>query len=237
MLFNRNAHAYSYDLGELGRYYRAHEALMTHWRRVLPKSIMLEVKLDQLVADAEHKTRELVAHCGLEWDDACLAAARAIEVRRPIYRRWIEGSPADANALRPLIEELGGDVAGSTGSTFSEGSVTSAATFPNQDPDNETATVEKADTPDAPILPRLLGQRHGPQMRAAASKREILIDAVKAVAIHNGLLRVYCTAGVPNKGERSSGILLISGNQAGSIVRALTQAVQELEGRLREQVQ
>jgi tetratricopeptide (TPR) repeat protein len=237
MLFNRNAHAYSYDLGELGRYYRAHEALMTHWRRVLPKSIMLEVKLDQLVADAEHKTRELVAHCGLEWDDACLAAARAIEVRRPIYRRWIEGSPADANALRPLVEELGGDVAGSTGSTFSEGSVTSAATFPNQDPDNETATVEKADTPDAPILPRLVGQRHGPQMRAATSKREILIDAVKAVAIHNGLLRVYCTAGVPNKGERSSGILLISGNQAGPIVRALTQAVQELEGRLREQVQ
>jgi hypothetical protein len=74
-------------------------------------------------------------------------------------------------------------------------------------------------------------------MRAATSKREILIDAVKAVAIHNGLLRVYCTAGVPNKGERSSGILLISGNQAGPIVRALTQAVQELEGRLREQVQ
>jgi tetratricopeptide (TPR) repeat protein len=121
MLFNRNAHAYSYDLAELGRYYRAHEALMTHWHRVLPRSIMLEVTLDQLVADAEHKVRELVAHCGLEWDDACLAAARAIEVRRPIYRRWIEGSPADANALRPLIEELGGDLAGSTESARSQG--------------------------------------------------------------------------------------------------------------------
>jgi tetratricopeptide (TPR) repeat protein len=232
MLFNRNAHAYSYDLGELGRYYRAHEALMTHWRRVLPKSIMLEVKLDQLVADADHKTRELVAYCGLEWDDACLAAARAIEVRRPIYRRWIEGSPAEANALLPLIEELGGDPAGSTGSAFSEGSVTSAGNFPNQNPDNETATVEKPDTPDAPILPRSLGHRHGPQMRAAASKRKIFIDAVNAVVIRNGLLRVYCTAGGQNEGERSSCILLISGNQAGSILKALTQAVQELDKRV-----
>jgi tetratricopeptide (TPR) repeat protein len=215
MLFNRNAHAYSYDLGELGRYYRAHEALMAHWRRVLPKSIMLEVSLDQLVADAEHKTRELVDHCGLEWDDACLSAARAIEVRRPIYRGWIERSPAHANAFRPLTEESGGDVAGSARSVLSK----------------------KADTPDASTPPRLLDRRHGPQMRAATLEREILIDAVKAVAIHNGLLRVDCAAAGPNNEERSSGTLLIPGNQGGSILRALTQAIQELDKRLRERVQ
>jgi tetratricopeptide (TPR) repeat protein len=81
-LFRRNNHAYSYDLGELGRHCRAYETMMAHWRRVLPAGVMLEVKLEEVVGDAEHKTRELVAHCGLEWDEACLATASAIEVRQ-----------------------------------------------------------------------------------------------------------------------------------------------------------
>ena len=33
--------AYSYDLGELGRYYRGYNALMAHWRSVLPADAML----------------------------------------------------------------------------------------------------------------------------------------------------------------------------------------------------
>ena len=44
---------YTYDLGELGRYYRAYEALMAHWREVLPEGAMLEVQYEELVADLE----------------------------------------------------------------------------------------------------------------------------------------------------------------------------------------
>jgi hypothetical protein len=33
----------TYDLGELGRYYRAYAVLMEHWRDVLPPGVMLEV--------------------------------------------------------------------------------------------------------------------------------------------------------------------------------------------------
>jgi hypothetical protein len=40
-----------------------------------------------------------------------------------------------------------------------------------------------------------------------------------------------------NNEERSSGTLLIPGNQAGPILRSLTQAVQELDKKLREQAQ
>ena len=35
---------FSYDLGELGRYYRAYDGLMAHWHRVLPEGVMIEVK-------------------------------------------------------------------------------------------------------------------------------------------------------------------------------------------------
>ena len=34
---------FTYDLGELGRDYRAYEELMTHWRSVLPHGAMLDV--------------------------------------------------------------------------------------------------------------------------------------------------------------------------------------------------
>jgi hypothetical protein len=65
----------------------------------------------------------------------------------------------------------------------------------------------------------------------------VLIDAIKAVTFHNGVLRIHCIAVGPNNEEQSSGMLLIPGNQAGAILGSLTQAVQELDKKIREQVQ
>ena len=64
-----------------------------------------------------------------------------------------------------------------------------------------------------------------------------LIDAVKAITFHNGVLRVDCVAAGPNNEERPSGTLLIPGNQVRQILQSLTQAVQELEKKIREQQQ
>jgi hypothetical protein len=229
-LFSRDAHAYSYDLGELGRYYLAHEALMAHWRSVLPESIMLEVKVDQLVGDdAEQKTRELVAHCGLEWDGACLAVARAIEVAPPTYRRCITQLPAYANALRPLVDALEGGVAGSRGTELAN-RATSAATFTTQT-SNIEASAETANAADVAIFPRLRGERPSQQKSRVASKRQILVDGIKAVAIYRGLVRIECQGAEPTNQERSSYMLLIPANQARSVLGALTQAVQELNTR------
>ena len=44
-----------------------------------------------------------------------------------------------------------------------------------------------------------------------------LIDAVKAITFHNGVLRVDCVAAGPNSEERPSGTLLIPGNQVRQI--------------------
>jgi hypothetical protein len=106
---------YSYDLGELGRYYRAYTATMEHWRRVLPPDVMLDVQYEDLVADLETHARRIVTHCGLEWDDACLSfhkterAVRtysATQVRRPIYRSAINRWRVYEKHLEPLLREL-----------------------------------------------------------------------------------------------------------------------------------
>ena len=107
---------FAYDLGELGRYYRAYDAVMAHWRAVLPAEVLLEVRYENLVADPETQARRLVEHCGLEWDARCLdfhrtprlvRTASAVQVRKPIYTdavaRWTK-SGAD---LAPLIAALG----------------------------------------------------------------------------------------------------------------------------------
>jgi tetratricopeptide (TPR) repeat protein len=112
---------FSYDLAELGRFYRAYEALMEHWRRVLPPGVMLEVQYEHVTADLEGEARRIVGHCGLDWDDACLSfhtterpvrTASAVQVRQPIYRSSIGRARHYVHQLGPLIEALGVDIAG-----------------------------------------------------------------------------------------------------------------------------
>ena len=64
-----------------------------------------------------------------------------------------------------------------------------------------------------------------------------LIDGIKAVSYHNGVVRIDCFSTGPNNEERSSGTLVIPGPRAGQIVQALTQALQELSNKLREHQQ
>lgn len=109
---------YTYDLGELGRHYRAYEALMENWRRVLPEGAMLEVQYEEMVADFETQARRIVAYCGLEWDGRCLnfhetdravRTASAGQVRLPLFASSIGRWRPYAEQLRPLLDALGRD--------------------------------------------------------------------------------------------------------------------------------
>ncbi len=106
---------YAYDLAELGRYYRAYDALMGHWRSVLPPGRMLEVRYEDLVEDLEVQARRLVAHCGVEWDPRCLAfhetkrpvnTASVVQVRKSIYTSSVGRSRFYGTKLKPLVETL-----------------------------------------------------------------------------------------------------------------------------------
>ncbi len=99
-IFARNfdrSYAWAWDLDSIARFYRLYERLMEHWRRVLPVE-MLEIRYEDVVADVERRSREIVAFCGLEWEDRCLRfyetdrpvrTASIEQVRRPIYAHSI----------------------------------------------------------------------------------------------------------------------------------------------------
>jgi hypothetical protein len=103
------------DLGDLGAYYREYERLMEHWRAVLPVR-MMEVVYEDLVKNTEETSRELVAYCGVDWDDNCLRfyenprAVRTmskLQVRRPIYSSSVGRWRRYAEHLEPLLRALG----------------------------------------------------------------------------------------------------------------------------------
>jgi tetratricopeptide (TPR) repeat protein len=107
---------YTYDLGELGRYFRAYETLMAHWRAVLPPGAMLEVQYETLIENFETEARRLVEFCGLEWDERCLKfyetkrAVRTLsefQVRRPLFKSSIGRWRPYEKWLRPLLDVLG----------------------------------------------------------------------------------------------------------------------------------
>ena len=109
--------AYGYDLGELGRYHRGYDRLMAHWRETLPAGTLVDIDYEAVVADLEAEARRLIAACGLEWDEACLAFHRSSrpvmtpsrsQVRQPIYATSVGRWRPYEEMLRPLLDALGG---------------------------------------------------------------------------------------------------------------------------------
>jgi tetratricopeptide (TPR) repeat protein len=112
----RGALNYTYDLGELGRYYLAYNALMAHWRAVLPATAIIEVDYETLVGHFEDEVRRIIDFCGLPWDAHCLQfhetvrpvhTASAAQVRRPLFRGGIGRWRPYATQLVPLREIIG----------------------------------------------------------------------------------------------------------------------------------
>jgi tetratricopeptide (TPR) repeat protein len=108
-------YAFTLDLGDLGFAYREYERLMAHWRQVLPLP-MFEVSYEDLVTNQEAVSRQLIAYCGLDWDDCCLAfhknprpvqTASMNQVRQPAYQSSIGRWKRYERHLQPLIDALG----------------------------------------------------------------------------------------------------------------------------------
>lgn len=87
------------DRDDIVAYYQEYERLMDHWRSVLPSDRLIEVDYEELVANREPVARNLIAFCGLDWDDACLRhdkndravkTASLWQVRQPIYTSSVE---------------------------------------------------------------------------------------------------------------------------------------------------
>ena len=107
---------FTYELAELGRYYRDYQRLMEHWREVLPSGAFLNVQYEDIVADQAGQARRLIEYCGLEWSDACLdfhnnqrvvRTSSMAQVRQPIYKSSVERWRPYEKFLGPLFDALG----------------------------------------------------------------------------------------------------------------------------------
>lgn len=71
--FDDRYYDYVYDLEWAAQKYVTFDRLIAHWRDVLPSDRFMVLQYEDLVANQEARTRDLLAFCGLSWDDRALA--------------------------------------------------------------------------------------------------------------------------------------------------------------------
>jgi hypothetical protein len=113
-----DAYPFSYDLGDIGRYYLGYRRLMEHWQRLMPATI-LSLRYEALIADQLGESRRLLQFCGLDWQPACAefqrnpaasTTASAAQVRRPLYQSSVSQwrhYQAQLAQLRALLIDAG----------------------------------------------------------------------------------------------------------------------------------
>jgi tetratricopeptide (TPR) repeat protein len=108
------AYRFSYNLGDLGRYYVAYDRLLRHWRAVLGERLV-EVEYESLVTSHEAETRSLLERLGLDFEPACLdfsanraasTTASSVQVREKIHARSVAKWRRFAAHLEPLRAQL-----------------------------------------------------------------------------------------------------------------------------------
>jgi len=106
---------YSYDLKELGDFYRDYAALMEHFDEVLPRRVH-RVHYEQLIAHPEAELRRLLDYCALPYEAQCLRfyenprvvnTISSEQVRRPLYSESVEQWRNYEPWLGPLRQALG----------------------------------------------------------------------------------------------------------------------------------
>lgn len=106
---------FSYDLQDIGQYYRDYVSLMQHWDDVLPGTV-LRVNHEDVVDNLEREVRRMLDFCDLEFEPACLTyyeternvrTPSSEQVRQPIFRDSVEQWQHFEPWLDPLKSSLG----------------------------------------------------------------------------------------------------------------------------------
>jgi tetratricopeptide (TPR) repeat protein len=109
--------AYSFDLRSIGHYMLTYQRMMAHWKALLPGQI-LDVDYETLVQHPRESVQNMLAHVGLEWDEACLQfhasdrevrTASSFQVRQPLYTSAVKRWEHYREELAPLREALEGE--------------------------------------------------------------------------------------------------------------------------------
>jgi len=107
--------SFTYDLQDLGRYYRDYVELMAHFDRVLPGRVH-RVHYESMIEDTQAQVHRLLEYCGLPFEAQCLRfydneravrTASSEQVRQPIFRDALEHWRHYEPYLRQLKAALG----------------------------------------------------------------------------------------------------------------------------------
>lgn len=86
--------AHATDLSDIAHWLHQHDRLMAHWKSLYPD--ILTVDYDALVADPQPEIAQILAACGLDWEDGVLdfhkaggavRTASVWQIRQPLYRK------------------------------------------------------------------------------------------------------------------------------------------------------
>jgi tetratricopeptide (TPR) repeat protein len=106
--FASSGQGYSYDLQDVASYYRMYEELMAFWSETHPGRLY-ELSYEELTQRPEEEIRRLIAHIGLEWEEACLHPHRndravATASRRQVRDQIYQGSSQQWTRFAPFLE-------------------------------------------------------------------------------------------------------------------------------------
>ena len=110
---SRDGLEYAYDLRDLGQYYNLYSELMDWWHAMLP-GLIYDIRYEELVADKEVQIKNLLAHCGLAFEDACLnfhqtdrpIRTRAEQARSPMYSSSVQSWRRYEKQMKSLFKAL-----------------------------------------------------------------------------------------------------------------------------------
>jgi len=106
---------FTYDLSDIGRYYRDYVSLMHHWQEVLP-DFVLQVNNEDVIDDLEIQVRRILEFCELPFEDSCLNFHRtrrnirtpsSEQVRQPVNKTGLGQWKPFSEFLDPLRHTLG----------------------------------------------------------------------------------------------------------------------------------
>lgn len=113
-MYKQSFFRYAYTLDDLGAYYVAWDRLRRHWQSVL-STRLIEVSYEELVADQETRTRQLLAAVGVRFEPNCLHfernraasnTASAAQVRQKLHSRSVHRWRRFSRQLEPLRNTL-----------------------------------------------------------------------------------------------------------------------------------
>ena len=104
---------FTHSLVDIGHYYGQYARVMAHWERVAGDAFRT-IQYEDFVTRFDEAARELIAYCGLEWEEGCgqywksgraVSTISTMQVRKPPWRPKMRAETYSAHLGR-LVESL-----------------------------------------------------------------------------------------------------------------------------------